>query len=124
MLKYKNLKFKFVKYLVIFSVSMNLSSCQTDVSLVSKKIIGQWDISEFTYKNRNCLDDLLLNYIMFYNNNKIAIPEIYNYLAEDKENNSKWDIKIDTNKNVRVKLSCKNPIFNGDYKVTFFKNGN
>jgi hypothetical protein len=122
MLKFKSQKAKFMKCLVIVFVSITTSSCQTKEDKILKKIFGQWDIYEFTFNDKDCEKDLLLNYIIFQKEEKFSIPEIFNYLAEDEEDNTKWVVQIDSTENVKLILDCNNPIFKGDYKVTFFKN--
>lgn len=122
MLKFNNQNAKFIKCLVIVLVSVTTSSCQSKEDKISKKIIGNWAIDEFIYNDKNCEEDLLINAISFLSDKKFAIPEIYNYVAEDEEDNNKWDVQIDSIDNKKLILHCVNPIFNGEYKITFIKN--
>ncbi len=121
MLKSKNPKANFMNYLFI-SILMLISSCQTKEEIISKKIAGQWDIYEFEFKNKNCIEDLLINSITFHKDKKVLIPEIYEHPAEDEEDNTKWEVQIDSAENVKLQMNCKNSIFNNSYQVKFFKN--
>ena len=97
------------------------SSCETHQELAKKKLIGQWEIREITINGKNCNDDLLINFMTF-DEEHFSIPEIYNYAAEDKDNNTKWFINTENGKKISLKLKCKNEIINGSYEVTFLKN--
>ena len=121
MLKNKNQEANIMKYLLI-CIIMIMSSCQTKEEIISKKITGQWDIYKFKYKNKNCIEDLLINSITFRKDKKFLIPEIYEHPAEDEEDNAKWEVQIDSVENVKLKMNCKNSIFNNSYQVKFFRN--
>lgn len=120
MLKSKTLKVKFMNCLFI-SILMLISSCQTKEEIISKKIIGNWAIYEFEFKNKDCKEDLLINYLSF-RKGFFSIPEIFNHPAEDEEDDTKWEVQVDSTGNIKLNMNCKNPIFNNSYKVKFFKN--
>jgi hypothetical protein len=121
MLNRKNLKTKFMNFLLI-SILMLISSCQTKEENISKKIAGNWAIYEFEFKNKDCKKDLLINSISFQKDKKFLIPEIFNYPAEDEEDDTKWEIQFDSAENIKLIMNCKNPIFKNSYQVKFFKN--
>lgn len=100
---------------------MLISSCQTKEEIIVKKIIGNWAIYEFEFDDKDCKEDLLINYFSF-RKDFFSIPEIFDYPAEDDEDNTKWEVEIDSNDTVKLVMRCKNPIFNNSYQVKFFKN--
>ncbi|UOK41613.1 MULTISPECIES: hypothetical protein [Flavobacterium] len=110
-----------LRYLYLITFIFLLISCETREELASKKLIGQWAIYEMSYNGKDCKDDLLVNYIMFYEK-KFAIPEIYNYLAEDETDNTQWNLSFDNQKVAKLNLKCQNKIFNGPYELIYFKN--
>ena len=112
----------YFKIIIYFFAIIVVTSCENKKEEVSKKFIGNWAIDEFTYNNKNSEKDLLINYISFQKEDKFSIPEIFNYVAEDETDNTKWSITLDKNEKVKLKLNCTNPIFRGEYNVTFFKN--
>lgn len=106
---------------LFISILMLISSCQTKEEIIAKKLVGNWAIYEFEFKNKDCKEDLLINYLSF-RKGFFSIPEIFNHPAEDEEDDTKWDIQIDSTGNIMLKMNCKNPIFNNSYQVKFFKN--
>lgn len=96
-------------------------SCETHEELAKKKLIGQWEINQMTYNGKNCKEDLLINFMTF-DEDAFSIPEIYNYVAEDKAYETKWILKTENGKKITLNLNCNNRIFKGTYEVTFFKN--
>jgi hypothetical protein len=119
--KRKNLKAKFMNCLFI-SILILISSCQTKEEIIAKKLVGNWAIYEFEFKNKDCKEDLLINAMSFQEDKKFLIPEIFNHPAEDEEDDTKWEVQIDSTRNVKLIMNCKNPIFNNSYQVKFFKN--
>lgn len=107
---------------LFISILMLISSCQTKEEIIAEKITGNWAIYEFEFKNKDCKEDLLINAMSFQKDRKFLIPEIFNHPAEDEEDDTKWDIQIDSTGNIMLKMNCKNPIFNNSYQVKFFKN--
>ncbi|MFH6996050.1 hypothetical protein [Flavobacterium sp. FlaQc-48] len=120
MLNNKKHIIKSLKYL-IFGILILTSSCQSKKEVISEKIIGNWAIDEFEINNKDCKNDLLINYFSF-RKGFFSIPEIYKYPAEDEEDNTKWDIQIDSIGKIKLILNCENPIFKNSYQVRFFKN--
>ena len=116
----KNLKAKFMNCFFI-SILMLISSCQTKEEKIGKKFIGNWAIYEFEFNNKDCKEDLLINYFSF-RKDFFSIPEIFVYPAEDEEDDTKWEVQVDSTDNIKLIMNCKNPIFNNTYKVKFFKN--
>lgn len=121
MFRRKNLKAKFMNCLFI-SILMAIGSCQTTEEIISKKLVGNWAIYEFEFRNKDCKEDLLINAMSFQKDKKFLIPQIFDYLAEDEEDDTKWEVQIDSKEKVKLIMNCKNPIFNNSYKVKFFKN--
>jgi hypothetical protein len=101
---------------------MLISSCQTKEEIISKKIIGNWAIYEFEFNNKDCKEDLLINAMSFQKDQKFLIPEIFEYPAEDEEDDTKWEVQVDSTGNIKLNMNCKNPIFKNSYQVKFFKN--
>jgi len=116
----KNLKVKIINFLFIIWFCA-LTGCKSNEELISKKIIGNWDVVKFEYKNTSHLNNLLINYISFQKENKFSIPEIFKYPAEDGDDNTYWSVKIDQNVKIKLVLKCENKIFQGKYNVHFFK---
>lgn len=84
--------------------------------------MGQWDIHEFHHKGKDLKDYLIINYIMFYNDNTFAIPEILEFSSEDTDDQTtSWAIELIKDDLILLKLNCNNPIFKGTYQVKFFK---
>lgn len=119
--KRKNIKAKFMNCLFI-SILMLISSCQTKEEIIAKKLVGNWAIYEFEFKNKDCKEDLLINAMSFQDDKKFLIPEIFDHPAEDEEDETKWEVQVDSTGNVKLIMNCKNPIFNNIYQVKFFKN--
>jgi hypothetical protein len=107
---------------LFISILMLISSCQTKEEIISKKIIGNWAIDEFEFKNKDCKEDLLINAMSFQKDKKFLIPEIFNHPAEDEEDDTKWEVQVYSTGAIRLNMNCKNPIFNNSYQVKFFKN--
>lgn len=101
---------------------MLISSCQTKEEIIAKKLIGNWAIYEFEFTNKDCKEDLLINAMSFQEDKKFLIPEIFNHPAEDEEDDTKWEVQVDSIGNVKLLMNCKNPIFNNIYQIKFFKN--
>jgi hypothetical protein len=88
--------------------------------LASKKLIGQWAIHDMSYNGKNCKDDLLINYLIFQKKG-FLIPEIYNYSAEDENDDNEWELKFDNQNRANLSLKCHNKVFEGTYEIVFFK---
>ncbi|KIA91789.1 MULTISPECIES: hypothetical protein [unclassified Flavobacterium] len=120
MLNSKNHIVQSLKCLIV-GILILTSSCQSKKDIISEKIIGNWAIDEFEIKNKDCKDDLLINYFSF-REGFFSIPEIYKYPAEDEEDNTRWNVQIDSIGNIKLIMICENPIFKNSYQVRFFKN--
>lgn len=120
MLNSKNHIVQSLKCLIV-GILILTSSCQSKKDIISEKIIGNWAIDEFEIKNKDCKDDLLINYFSF-RERFFSIPEIYKYPAEDEEDNTRWNVQIDSIGNIKLIMNCENPIFKNSYQVRFFKN--
>lgn len=117
MLKLKNLDGKISVY-TCFLFIFFLNSCKSKQDLIKDKLIGDWDIYEMKYKDKDYVETLLINAFTIEKDSLITIPDTIHSEIDDREIFSKWILK---NENELIIDCKKNKSFNGYFKIKFFK---
>lgn len=117
MLKLKNLEGNISVY-TCFLFIFFFNSCKSKQDLIKDKLIGSWDITEMNYKDKDYVETLLINAFTIEKESTITIPDTIDSKFEDREMVSKWILKNQK----ELIIDCKkNNVFNGSFRIKFFK---
>lgn len=122
MLKLKNPEIKLIKFTCLLIVLV-FYSCKSKQELIEYKLVGSWDIVDMNYEEKKYIDNLLINGFTIDKNGIIIIPDTINSKIEDANIISTWSVKQERNNQFILSIDCKkNQAFNGNFKISFFKN--
>jgi hypothetical protein len=117
MLKLKKLEGKISVYMCFLFIFF-FNSCKSKQDLIKDKLIGSWDIIEINYKDKDYVETLLINAFTIEKDSTITIPDTIDSKFDDREIVSKWTL----NNQKELIIDCKkNNVFNGSFKIKFFK---